>query len=276
MLVKGNSGFGIELVNELTIRKSSSGKGAERLKRQIEKQIEFHQRYSSHDRVRTPRILSTGTAAGAYYADMEFVAAKDFVQFLCEADRHALDNFSAVMADFIKANLEGAKEKDVSGDIRAKLKELRERGVPAPYVEMAEGHCQGPVHIPVGTCHGDLTLSNILFKGEVLYLLDFLDSYVESPLQDVVKVRQDTYFCWSLLLYQSDFNWPRVQISLQYLDRQIDDAFQSYDWYKRHYDLFQFINMMRVLPYCVETKTTQLVTEALDAMLKRFTAESPR
>src|SRR5947207_14817161 len=32
MLVKGNSGFGIELLDELTIRKSASGTEAERLK----------------------------------------------------------------------------------------------------------------------------------------------------------------------------------------------------------------------------------------------------
>ncbi|HXT10152.1 MAG TPA: phosphotransferase [Candidatus Angelobacter sp.] len=273
MLVKGNSGFGIELVNELTIRKSSSPKEAERLKRQIEKQIQFCNQ-SHHDRVRTPRILTTATANGVFHADMEFVAAKDFVQFLSEADRGALDDFAEVLVRFIVENLKASKEAEVSGDIRAKLKELAGRGVPAKYILMAERRCQEPISVPVGSCHGDLTLSNILFKGDTLYLLDFLDSYVESPLQDIVKIRQDTYFFWSLLLYQADFNWPRVQISLHYLDGRIEGAFQSYDWYRRHYELFQFVNMMRVLPYCVEAKTTKLVADALEAMSKHFTAES--
>ena len=33
-----------------------------------------------------------------------------------------------------------------------------------------------------------------------------------------MKLRQDTYFLWSLQLYQAEFNWPRIQIALRYLD----------------------------------------------------------
>jgi hypothetical protein len=269
MLVKGNSGFGIELLDELTIRKFSPPRGAGRLKRQIEKQILFYQRFSQ-ERIRTPRILDTSNEGDAFHADMEFVVAKDFIQFLSEADRNALDDFSNVLISFVTGSLASCQELEVSDQVRLKLKELAGRGVPARYVQTAEKFCVAPIHIPVGTCHGDLTLSNILFKGEVLYLLDFLDSYVESPIQDVVKIRQDTCFGWSLQLYQADFNWPRVQISLHYLDRHIERAFQSYDWYRRHYDLFQFVNLMRVLPYCTETKTVGLVTNALETVLKQL------
>src|SRR5262249_44515609 len=124
--------------------------------------------------------------------------------------------------------------------------------------------------IPVGICHGDLTLSNILFKGRDLYLLDFLDCYVESPIQDIVKLRQDTQFSWSLQLYQAEFNWPRVQIALRYLDERIAGAFEVHDWYREHYRLFQFVNLMRVLPYCTESKTTGLITTALDSIVKEL------
>lgn len=266
MLVKGNSGFGIELLDELTIRKSSAGKAGERLKRQIEKQISFYEQ-SRHERVRTPKVFRTSDAGGAFFAEMEFVVAEDFVQFLSEADRYALDHLVAVLVDFISDNLASCRDKEVSDEIRSKLRELQDRGVPSVYIDAAMVRCGGPIHIPVGTCHGDLTLSNILFKGRTLYLLDFLDCYVESPLQDVVKIRQDTTFLWSLQLYQAEFNWPRVQISMRYLDQKIDAAFQPYNWYRQHYELFQFINLMRILPYCVESKTAMLVTGALDEML---------
>ena len=36
--------------------------------------------------------------------------------------------------------------------------------------------------IPVGVCHGDLTFSNILMKDNKIILIDFLDSYLETPL----------------------------------------------------------------------------------------------
>jgi aminoglycoside/choline kinase family phosphotransferase len=54
--------------------------------------------------------------------------------------------------------------------------------------------------LPVGTCHGDFTFSNILFGDNKIYLLDFLDSFIESPLIDIVKIRQDTCFKWSVML----------------------------------------------------------------------------
>lgn len=273
MLVKGNSGFTIELLDELTIRKSSAGKTGERLKKQIEKQITFYTQ-SRHERVRTPKVFRTATSGGAFIADMEFVVAEDFVQFLSEADRYTLDYLVSVLVDFIKDSLAECRDAEVSGEIRSKLRELSDRGVPPVYIQAAEARCVGPITIPVGLCHGDLTLSNILFKGRTLYLLDFLDCYVESPLQDIVKIRQDTSFLWSLQLYQAEFNEPRVQIALQYLDQKIDAAFQPCDWYRGHYELFQFINLMRVLPYCSERKTTALVTHALDSMLKKLITEA--
>jgi hypothetical protein len=274
MLVKGNSGFGIELVDELTIRKSSSGKAAARLKRQIEKQKLFYDQ-TAHNRVRTPKIFRISEKENSFHADMEFVAARDFVQFLSEADRAALEDFASVITDFITSNLKSCRELEVSGDIRAKLEELRGRGVPSHYIAAVEERCREPISVPVGNCHGDLTLSNILFKGNTLYLIDFLDCYVESPLQDVAKIRQDTCFDWSLQLYQAEFNRPRVQIALRYLDARIEGAFAAHEWYRRHYDLFQFVSLMRVLPYCVESATTQLVTRALDGMLGRFSHKVP-
>jgi len=273
MLVKGHSGFGVELVDELTIRKSAGGNDVHRLKRQIDKQA-FFQKNFQDDRVRTPKILRMADTPQTFHADMEFIAARDFIQFLSEADRQALDGFLNVITDFIRRNLKQSAPADVCGQVEQKLVELEQRDVPAVYIQAARDRCRSPIQVPVGPCHGDLTLSNILFKSDHLYLLDFLDCYVESPLQDVVKLRQDTCFGWSLWLYQSDFNWARIQIALRYLDRRIEAAFLPYDWYARHYDLFQLVSLMRVLPYCREERTLTLVTGNLDRMINKSTAKS--
>lgn len=271
MLIKGHSGFGIELMDEHTIRKSAGSTGATRLERQIEKQTGFHQKFQ-HDKVRTPKIFRSDRAADSFHADMEFIVAKDFIQFLSEADRRALDGFLETITQFIRRNLALSDTVDVSKQILEKLTDLAAKNVPAKYIEIACGWCAQPVCIPVGPCHGDLTLSNILFKGDQLYLLDFLDCYVESPLQDIVKLRQDTRFGWSLQLYQVDFNWPKIQIALRYLDQKLVAAFRSDDWHERHYELFQFVSLMRVLPYCTEAKTAALITGSLDQMLKQSVA----
>lgn len=273
MLVKGNSGFGVELVDELTVRKSITGAGAPRLKKQIEKQIDFHGRFHSGS-IRVPRIIQTAAIDDSYHADMEFIAAKDFVQFLSEADRQGLDDFLVVIGEFIDTNLASSQRAEVSGLIQTKLAELKTKGVPESFIAAAQSLCCHPVWVPAGRCHGDLTLSNMLFKNGQLYLIDFLDCFVESPLQDIVKLRQDTFFGWSLVLYQAEFNWPRVQIALRYLDQKIATRFNCHDWYQQHYGLFQLVNLMRVLPYCAESKTADLVTAGLNRMLREINGGS--
>jgi len=265
MLVKGNSGFGVALVDETTVRKSAKGATARRLKRQIDKQIFFYDAIPD-PRIRTPRVLTTETGEDSFHADMEFIAAKDFVQFLSEASRESLEGFLSLIVAFIRHNLAHSAIADVAEKINAKLAELAGNNVPEKYIEAAANLCKGPVEVPVGPCHGDLTLSNILFKGDSLYFLDFLDCYVESPLQDIAKLRQDTFFGWSLQLYQAEFNAAKIQIALRYLDQRLVAAFTAEPWYQQHYDLFQLVNLMRVLPYCKNAGTTDLITGGLDRM----------
>lgn len=271
MLVKGHSGFGIELIDEQTIRKSAVGGGASRLERQIEKQDRFYQG-PPHRLVRTPKILRRTRTGDSFHADMEFIVAKDFIQFLSEADRASLDGFLATITGLIRESLKDCETVDVAAEVLAKLVELSGKGVPEKYLAVARDCCRQPVMVPRGVCHGDLTLSNILFKGEQLYLLDFLDCYVESPLQDIVKLRQDTRFGWSLQLYQAEFNGPKIQIALRYLDQKLEAAFRSEGWYARHYQLFQLVSLMRVLPYCREPETTALIMGSLDQLLPQSVA----
>jgi hypothetical protein len=266
MLVQGHSGFGIELLRGVIIRKSAGAPQAARLERQIEKQDQFWRAFPRGGMIETPRILRRMRGPESFRADMEFVAAKDFIQFLSEAHRVALDDFMKIIADYIRGNLASSKTMDVSIPMRDKLAELAERGVASRYVRAAKKMCKDPIQVPVGRCHGDLTLSNILFKQDRLYFLDFLDCYIESPLQDIVKLRQDTYFGWSLQLYQADFDETKVRLALRYLDRLIEKEFGRSEWYRTNYRLFQFVSLMRILPYCTEEKMTRLVTDALDQL----------
>ena len=50
---------------------------------------------------------------------------------------------------------------------------------------------------PVGLCHGDLTLSNIIIKRNKIYLIDFLKTYNDGISQDLSKVFQEFVLGWS-------------------------------------------------------------------------------
>jgi hypothetical protein len=54
------------------------------------------------------------------------------------------------------------------------------------------------ISVPLGPCHGDLTLSNVIWSPSFgLVLIDFLATYLESPLQDLAKISQELEFGWS-------------------------------------------------------------------------------
>lgn len=50
---------------------------------------------------------------------------------------------------------------------------------------------------PIGVCHGDLTLSNVIIEEKNIYLIDFLKTYHDSILQDLSKIYQEFILGWS-------------------------------------------------------------------------------
>lgn len=123
------------------------------------------------------------------------------------------------------------------------------------------------ISMPVGVCHGDLTFSNILFNGNNYYLIDFLDSFIESPLLDVVKIRQDSAFLWSQLMYVKSYDRIRLEIICKKIDDAINEYFKKYDWYHDFYGVFQLMNMLRILQYAKEEKVINYLKQTLQRIL---------
>ena len=123
--------------------------------------------------------------------------------------------------------------------------------------------------IPIGFCHGDLTLSNILIrrKSKKVCLIDFLDTFLESPIQDMVKIRQDTKYMWSLNLYPLPVDLTKISIIFDYIDKKIDNHFMKYDFYKYFYQSFQIMNLLRLLQYCSNKNVIAQVVKNIDQLI---------
>jgi len=51
--------------------------------------------------------------------------------------------------------------------------------------------------LPRGYCHGDFTLENLFIdKNGGFWAIDPIKGYIESPIMDVVKIRQDVVYGW--------------------------------------------------------------------------------
>ncbi len=109
--------------------------------------------------------------------------------------------------------------------------------------------------IPIGDCHGDFTLDNIIMGNDgKFYLIDFLATYLETPLQDFVKLKQDTIYGWCVRkLSKSDQTKASVffdKIKALPILKKIEIE------YTREVKILNLISLLRIAPY-VRDKITE-------------------
>jgi hypothetical protein len=117
---------------------------------------------------------------------------------------------------------------------------------------------------PIGKCHGDLTFSNMFLVGDELYLIDFLQTFLESPLQDVAKLRQDFVYGWS-----ARFGNGYTRNILEVFGLKINSILSIYrEKYKVQSALFEALCLLRISPYISDDATKNWLIKALDRNIK--------
>lgn len=105
-----------------------------------------------------------------------------------------------------------------------------------------------------GDNHGDFTLSNLFIcdeKTTSIYLIDFLDTFIQSPLNDIVKFRQDTKHLWTFRMINDSgmLDYTKILIILNFIDNQITTLINQNHSLSECYIPFQILNLMRIIPY---------------------------
>lgn len=106
---------------------------------------------------------------------------------------------------------------------------------------------------PLGPCHGDLTLSNVILSSTgSVKLIDFLDSYIESPLQDVAKIRQEFDHLWSF----RKLDEPSVIKGKIFCDYSIPRGVKDLELiYPLASVIFSHMVLLRIAPYVKDVVT---------------------
>lgn len=278
--VTGNSGCKVEVVREDTklfvIKSTEDPKYVSRLALQAEKQKKAS--VKSVLNIIVPKVYTINQTTKKTSVRMDYVYSQNYIDYLENAGVHEIDSFVEAMIAYVEQEIfvspiaECPKDvlmskfdeiaakvslrKDYNDDMRTLLEKA---GKIISRSEM--------LRIPMGECHGDLTFSNILFRGEQYCLIDFLDSFVESPLQDIVKLRQDSKYLWSCLMYQQPFDALRLKLISEYVDERIDKHFSQYEWYKKHYEVLQLMNMLRILPYAKDERVVRFLMRVINTLV---------
>lgn len=278
--VIGNSGCKVEVVREDTklfvLKSTEDPKYLERLALQAEKQKAASDMHVPN--IIVPKVYEISKSDAKTEIRMDYVYSQNYIDYFENAGVHEIDAFVEAMIAFVKQEIQQSpiakcsndvlmtKFEDVAGKVskRADYNEELSELMGKARKKIADA---GDLRIPTGVCHGDLTFSNVLFCGQQYCLIDFLDSFIETPLQDIVKLRQDAQYLWSCLMYQQPYDELRLKLISEYVDERLDKHFSQYDWYKEHYEVLQLMNMLRILPYAKEDKVIEYLKRVIKTLV---------
>lgn len=282
--VKGHSGCKIEVVREadgLYVYKSTHDQGyLERLLLQGCKQQEASKIELQH--IRVPQILDIQRSTDSVTLKMNYIYSKNFIGYFEYAGFEQISYFIQALCLYLDDEIKKSPLTEVKADVlKNKFADVQHKISINPVLNTDQeisqiiqqsASCFKTVHdmmLPVGVCHGDLTFSNILFNGNNYYLIDFLDSFVESPLLDIVKIRQDSAFLWSQLMFSGQYDGIRLQIVANKIDKEIVGFANQYEWYS-YYPIFQLMNFLRVLQYAHEERIISYLKRIINQLLHEF------
>lgn len=277
--IPGHSGCLVEIVDnfdEVCIRKSTLDQSYMlRLSAQIAKQKKFSSLFNS---VRVPEVYGEYQSPRVYFAEMKYIPALDIFDFIGSANKEKLDKFIEIIEAYLKEALLLSEMTEFPyANFTDKLEDLelniiKKSPETVGYVrrlkDILKRYTFSP--IPVGICHGDLTFSNILIESdcENIYFIDFLDSFVESPIQDIVKIKQDVVYFWSIKKSIQNFDTCRARIIFSYLNKRIDDFIAEQSINKAVVSLFQVVNLLRIIPYTRDFELTNYLLLCIDSEFK--------
>lgn len=121
------------------------------------------------------------------------------------------------------------------------------------------------INFPVGICHGDLTLSNIICKDRYLYLIDFLPTFLESPLQDVVKLDQDFIYGWSLRKSTEEVRAKGYIFYEHAYPKNLNKIKSNYFY---QYQILMALCIARIIPYIKDDITKNWILFSINKVLR--------
>ena len=224
--VKGNSGYELRVEKNNVIKYAL--KDDPRLVISAQKQKEFKSNF-----FKTPKVYDINKSSFT----MEYINGDSFIDFFTRASKRDLDWFITKLDGYFKERIIGEYEIPIS-IFKEKLSSLPEATGLLDYIGNKKS-----IKIKSGMCHGDMTFSNMIFAEDV-YLIDFLDTYLDSPTMDILKLRQDTQLSWSFNMIKKIRDPIKVKIGLQYIDEWVTSTFDV-----ESYNILQCINLYRIFPY---------------------------
>ena len=244
-LETGLSGCKLELIGSNILRKhSSSPSYNKRLGLQVKKQELFSNQVFRN--VETPKVLGKEDS----YFDMEYVTGRSFDEYFSVCSVSDIDFVFDSLCGYFDGLISNSQYYQPEVSKKRLLDKINS-------LETHTRHLTDLYHIrqmvssitmkiPQTFCHGDLTFTNIIFNKNRLYLIDFLDCFIDSFLCDLIKLKQDLYYHWSLDV--QGIKNLRIRQIYSFLWEKIEQRYIEYvDTIE--FNVLDILNTLRIEPY---------------------------
>lgn len=259
-LENGLSGCKLEFINDSVIRKYSSSVDYNlRLSKQIDKQILFSNFILKN--IDTPKVLNFSKNT-LYYFDMEYIPGLSFFDYFSSSTVLDIDFVLETLFSYFDFLISNSKKSPINTQVLSKISSLESNTSFVDYLSFIKNRSQeNNLLAPKTFCHGDLTFTNILFHKNRLFFIDFLDSYVDSFLCDLVKLKQDLFYFWTLDIQK--IKSMRIRQIYKYIWNKL---YQKYFCYIQsdEFKILDAMNSLRIEPYL----TNQYQRDILYKMVK--------
>lgn len=264
IVLAGNSGCHLEIETRdgqlLVVKTAPTKEYSARLKKQYAKQKDF-----KHHVFKAPRVIDTHEDQhGNFGFSMEYIGGRTLAEHLQDAPIASIPSLVRAFLELIPAT--HSFDEAAHLHFRKKIKDLREKfdstnnQAAHSLLDLLDKHEWG--RCSSGDCHGDLTLENIIYKNNELYLIDFLDSFYDSWMMDIAKLIFDIDTLWSYRhLKEIDQNL-RVRLSL-FKDTLLQEIARLPDGQRIIRSIYHMalLHLVRVLPYVKEKKIEDYLLE---------------
>ena len=262
--LKGNSGCRVSLLNSkkgLFIRKTSRDISYNsRLISQFYKQAKFKDSV-----LKTPKIFESGYSEGFFYIDMEYVRGVSMNDYIVNHNPELCNKIISKILFTDQKCLFPPNElalKDKIQSISSKIKQSNPLLQECKKNLIRLYNADWP-NLQLSFCHGDLTFENIIIKDNDIYLIDFLDSFIDDYLLDASKLVMDLIIGWS---WRHSDKVPYVKNSIIFsnMHKMFND--QEIDMINK----FVFLHLLRMYPYCDCEKAKLKIELGLEYSIKNF------
>ena len=240
----------------------------DRASRNVEKQRLFRPLYTGSAQVSAASVLKFDVIADRAELLMPYVEGMTGHMFPIHATRNIGHILSASLSTLVYSELNDSREELIETLIfREKLATVSAATLDPALKRLVEA-CIDVVDtlppelsFPVGRCHGDLTLSNVILDPvSGITLIDFLDTFLETPLQDVAKLKQDFVYGWSFRNSPPPLSLKAEILCRNHFPRAI---VQIERMYPVQVNLLTLMTLARIAPYVKDAVTQQWLIRSL-------------